>query len=73
MAAHRAKIAGKKVAILASSQWRQAQAIEVRIESLGVTPIVFNGLDTACLWLGEDAAAVAAEIDRLRAELRRSA
>jgi hypothetical protein len=55
---HQNKIANMKVAIVAGEPFNKAVIFERAISRYGATAIVFNFLDTACTWLGIEAAEI---------------
>ena len=66
VASQRGRLSLTRVAILAGGEWERPRLAEAALESISVTAIVFNDLATACLWLGVDAAEVAADLERTR-------
>jgi hypothetical protein len=67
-----ADLAGVTLAIVATDGWSTAEEAEQGLKEFGVATIVFNTVDTACLWLGADADLVKATIRDLREQVRRS-
>ena len=63
-------LAGKRTAVVASEQFRRASRFAELVERFGASSIVFNNLDTACLFLGIDLDEARQTLERLRAELR---
>ncbi|HEV7525210.1 MAG TPA: hypothetical protein VGP92_09595 [Acidimicrobiia bacterium] len=59
-----------RLAIVANQGWAIAQQVEAGMRKHGVTTLVFNDVDTACVWLGVDPAPTHATIADLRRELR---
>ena len=49
-------LASKRAAVAASEAFRKASAFQTAIARFGLSVIVFNTLDTACIYLGVDAA-----------------
>ena len=72
LAAQRQRVALKKVAILAGSDWEKPKEAEGTLPSVSVLPIVFNDLSTACVWLGADVGEVERDVQQLRLKLRSS-
>ena len=66
----RKNISLSKFAIVAGSEWNKPQQVAVGLQSISITPIVFNDLNTACLWLGVDLLEVDKDIQQIRLELR---
>lgn len=69
-----AQVAGRvsqaKWAIVADHAFDEARDFGERIESEVPRVIVFNNLDTACSWLGTDAAVARESVASLRQEIR---
>ena len=70
IAGQRGRLSIARVAIVAGDEWARPRIAEAALESISVTAIVFNDLTTACMWLGVDAAAAAADMERTRLKLR---
>jgi hypothetical protein len=62
--------AGKRGAVIAANEFRNAQEFRTLIEASGISMVVFNGLDTACIFLGLDFTITSRELERLRNQLR---
>lgn len=60
----------KKLAVLATGIFGRARAFSTLLERFGVSTIVFNDLDTACIFLGLDPADAGQRLDELRLQLR---
>ena len=60
----------KRGAVIARDEFRNARRFEDLIASSGLSMVVFNSLDTACLFLGLDVTEASLELDRLRMRLR---
>ena len=63
-------LAGKRTAIIASEEFRKASRFSSFVERFGTASVVFNSLDTACLFLGIDQTYARQAIQGLRAQLR---
>lgn len=61
---------GKRGAILATEEFRNAHDFARLIASTGISMVVFNGLDTACIFLGLDLVETNRELEQLRSKLR---
>ena len=59
-------LGGKKIAIVAGNDWETPKRAEALLKSLSVTPIVFNSLSTACVWLGQEVVEVENAIKEIR-------
>jgi hypothetical protein len=70
MESQRKNISLSKFAIVAGSEWNKPQLAAFGLKSISVNPIVFNDLETACLWLGVDGEEVGKDIQQLRLKLR---
>jgi hypothetical protein len=67
---NRLSLTGKRGAIIAQEEFRNARKFESLIAPTGIAMVVFNSLDTACLFLGLDFAETHGELERLRMQLR---
>jgi len=67
---NRLSLAGKRGAIIARDEFSNARKFESLIAPTGIAMVVFNSLDTACLFLGLGFAETNHELDRLRMQLR---
>jgi hypothetical protein len=65
------RLAGMKAAIVAGSlqAYTKAVVVERLADRYGASVIVFNGLDTACTWLGVEVEEVEGALQELRAGL----
>ena len=70
LAENREALALKTGAVVASQEFWQAQRFGRLIERLGTSTVVFNTLDTACVFLGIDPTETHYTIERLRSQLR---
>jgi hypothetical protein len=70
VASQRTLVARKRIAIIAGADWDRPKDFEARVQEYVARAIVFNALDTACSWLGQEAAQVTREIDELRRRIR---
>ncbi len=61
----------KRGAILASDTFGKARHFADRAATYGVRVVVFNAIDTACLFLGQDVAHTSQVLTRLRDQLAR--
>ena len=71
IAENRAALAMKTGAVVASDEFWQAQRFGKLIEGFGTSTIVFNTLETACVFLGLDPIETSQSIEQLRSQLRR--
>lgn len=60
----------KRGAVIARDEFRNASRFEALIAPSGVSMVVFNSLDTACLFLGLSFIETNGELERLRMQLR---
>jgi hypothetical protein len=67
---HRKNISLSKLAIVAGNEWNKLQLAALGLKNISINPIVFNDLETACLWLGFDVEEVGKDIQQLRLKLR---
>jgi hypothetical protein len=70
LAENRAALNMKTGAVVASAEFWQAQRFGKLIEGLGTSTVVFNTLDTACVFLGIDLIETQHTIEQLRSHLR---
>jgi hypothetical protein len=63
-------VAGKRVAIVATEEFRKAKRFMELIARFRTTTVVFNTLDTACMFLGINLAETRQTLEELRTELR---
>ena len=70
LASEREHLSLRKIAIVAGTEWAKPKLAVAGMESVSVAAIVFNELTAACLWLGVDPVAAAADIEELRSNLR---
>jgi hypothetical protein len=63
-------LAGKRSAIIASREFRRASRFAELVERFGTSTVVFNNLDTACLFLGIDFMEAHKTLEGLRLKLR---
>jgi len=61
-----------RLAIIAAETFEKSQLFGRLLAEYGVTRVVFNSLDTACVWLGIEEKTAEKEIESLRACLRSS-
>lgn len=66
---HRGKVAGVKMAIVTTQDFRKARLYERMVASVSINVIVFNQLDHACTWLGIGAEEAQTWISAKRAQL----
>jgi hypothetical protein len=64
-------LANKRSAVIAKEEFSRAKRFGDLIARFGTSSIVFNTLDTACLFLGIDFKETRQVLEELRAELRR--
>jgi len=62
----RSGLAGKQIAVVARDQFGKAQRFGALIARFGVSLVVFNNLDTACLFLGLDEGYANSKLHELR-------
>ena len=60
---------GKKVAVLAKDEFARARYFADLLVRFGFSMVVFNNLDTACLFLGIDVVYAYRELDELRRQM----
>ena len=72
-AGDQAALEGKRAAIIALDEFRRASRFAEFIERFSRSAIVFNHLDTACLFLDIDLGEARQVLDQLRLQLRGSA
>lgn len=72
LADQRERVSLKKVAIVAGDEWRKLKLAEFALQTISVNSIVFNDLNTACLWLGVNVVEVGQDIKQLRIGLRQN-
>lgn len=65
-------VAKKHVAVIAREEFSKVKHFGDLISSIGTSMVVFNNLDTACLYLGIDLMETRQRLDELRAALRGS-
>jgi hypothetical protein len=70
MAKQMGVIVHKRIAIIPGEGWEKAKLFVRLIASLGVRPIVFSNLVTACTWLNLDVVEVGNTIKELRLKMR---
>lgn len=58
---------GKAAVLVNESAYDRARLYERQATDLGVRVILFNSLDTACMWLGIDVTTAHKELEKLRA------
>jgi hypothetical protein len=63
-------LSGKRTAIIASDEFRRASRFAALVEPFGTSIVVFNNLDTACLFLGIDFMETQKTLVGLRVKLR---
>ncbi len=61
----------KKLAVIAADEFGKARHFEDLLTHFGVSSVVFNNLDTACLFLGVDMLHAYRTLDAMRQELQR--
>ena len=61
----------KKLAVIAGDEFGKARHFEDLLMHFGVSSVVFNNLDTACLFLGVDMLHAYRTLDTMRQELQR--
>jgi hypothetical protein len=66
-------LVGKRSAIIASREFRRASRFAKLVERFGTSTVVFNNLDTACLFLDIDFMETHKTLERLRTKLRSDA
>jgi len=62
----------KKLAVIAQDEFGKARHFEDLLMHFGVSSVVFNNLDTACLFLGMDVLYAYRMLDTMRQELQRN-
>ena len=72
LADQRERLSLKKIAMVAGDDWRKLKLAEFALHTISINSIVFNDLNTACLWLGVNVVEVGQEIKRLRIKLRQN-
>ena len=65
------RLAGKRGAVVARQEFRRATRFSDLIARFGTATVVFNQLDTACIFLGLDLQETLKQLEGLRAELRK--
>ena len=70
VSSHREKLSLRKVAIVAGDDWKKPKLAEVGLQSIAISPIVFDDMANACLWLGVDLVEVNEVIRKIRTRLR---
>ena len=65
-----AVLSRKRGAVVAREEFRRANKFGDLIERFGATSVVFNHLDTACIFLGLNPAETLRTLEQLRAEIR---
>jgi len=63
---------GKKLAVIARDEFGKARHFEDLLMHFGVSSVVFNNLDTACLFLGMDVLHAYRMLDTMRQQLQRA-
>jgi hypothetical protein len=63
-------LSGKRSAIIASREFRRASRFAKLVERFGTSTVVFNNLDTACLFLDIDFMETHKTLEGLRLKLR---
>jgi hypothetical protein len=63
-------LTGKRSAVVASLEFWRAQRFAEVVTGFGVTSVVFNSVDTACIFLGLDVTDTRQTLERLRVALR---
>jgi hypothetical protein len=66
---HREKVAGARIAIVAGKDFGRASLYGKMAEKHMINVIVFNGLESACVWLGVDTKAIRHDMDQILAGL----
>jgi hypothetical protein len=66
---HRDKVAGARIAIVAGKDFGRASLYGRMAEKHMINVIVFNSLQSACVWLGIDTKEIRQELDRILAGL----
>lgn len=73
MSTQRAKVAGKKFAMVSGDEWGLRKQFEkLMLEAALATPIAFNDLQSACMWLGVNVVEIGREINQIRLKLRQN-
>jgi hypothetical protein len=72
LADQRERISLNKVAIVAGDDWSKPKLAEFALQTISVNSIVFNDLNTACLWLGVNVVEVGQDIEQIRIKLRQN-
>ena len=62
-------LTGKKFAVIASDAFGKARYFGNSLSHFGVSTVVFNNMDTACLFLGIDVTYAYQAIEQMRAQL----
>lgn len=65
-----ADLATKRIAVIAADEFRRTSRFESLVKRFGVTMVVFNSLDTACIFLGLDVKDTRQTLEQLRLGLR---
>jgi hypothetical protein len=68
--AHPETVVKKKVAVLANNMFGRARKFGAQLERFGTSLVVFNRLDTACMFLGIDPIETEETLEQLRLRLR---
>ena len=72
-AAHAETLVKKKVAIVANDLFGRAIKLEAQVSRLGVSVVVFNSVDTACIFLNIDPTDARQRLEQLSTSLRGAA
>jgi hypothetical protein len=62
---------GKSAILVNQLAYDRARVYERQASDCGVTVILFNSLDVACIWLGIDSQTARTELEKLRASISR--
>jgi hypothetical protein len=66
----RQKVSMKKVAMVAGDEWNKPKLAEFALHAISINAIVFNDLETACIWLGINIKEVTQDIYQIRLKLQ---